>query len=211
MTISRQVGKTGILFLIVGFLIAPSSVQSEGGICPRVVGEAVVYKEGNHIRVTNIFGFDTTKPDLYSDLMVLPYPKGVPVALKIISVRKESSGEYSWWVVSLEDASKSLLKDLKPLGPPYRNNLWSAVVLWPSPRKIPSIVKHNPKDLPKGVFSNTVKAAVDLDNDGKADALLVEFDCEDRQKNTLHADSNCGETWQKLDGKWILCDSITPD
>lgn len=194
------------LFSIVGFLSFATSVIAQE--CPLVASDAVIWRNHYKIRVENIFDFKS-KPKIGSETTVLPYPQGKPVALKITSAKfKRIENVESYWEVSLEDASHTSLKDIKPTG--HRNPDFPSdvVVLWPAKDK--ARIAKIPAALPRNVYRKTVKTAIDLDSNDKADILIVEFNCRHRNESSAKADLTCGETWQKTNNKWILCSSFTP-
>lgn len=64
--------------------------------------------------------------------------------------------------------------------------------------------------LPRGVAIKTVKAAVDLTNDGNPDVLVVEYCCGNPKKTAKDCDYTCGKTFKKTRNVWKLIDSSTP-
>lgn len=56
--------------------------------------------------------------------------------------------------------------------------------------------------LPKGVYKNTVTAAVDLTGDGKPDLLEASFCCNDSKVSAEKCDYTCGTIYKKIKNRW---------
>ncbi len=207
--------RTKLFFFYGGLLFISFSVSvyAEETKCSLTISDSLIMKTGNKIQITNIFGFKS-KPELNSNVIVLPYPKGEGVKLKIVSAQYQHIPEMpeagSYWAVNLEDASNTPLKNLKPYL--LHDYVSYAAIMWPVPPHGVKVIKVVPSDLPPNVFSETTQVAIDLDNDKKADALVVEFACENRHVNPrkTSTDYTCSETWQKVNDKWLLCDQANP-
>jgi len=179
--------------------------------CPFQISDGNVVKSSSNAYITG-FSFQT-KPIIGSDVLGIPYPVGKTVKLKIISAEHVEYPDLgSHWEVNLENGSGTNLNDsIRPHL--QRDYISSVAVMWPVPPHGAKVIKVVSTDLPPNVFAETTRVAIDLDNDKKADALLVEFACENRHVNPRKTatDYTCGETWQKVNGKWLLCNSFAED
>ena len=77
--------------------------------------------------------------------------------------------------------------------------------MWSSPIR----VSPRRADLPWGLFPETLRTAIDLDGDGRPDALDLEFCCGDRTTNQ-GCEYYCGEYWLKDRDSWRKCEAWNP-
>jgi hypothetical protein len=168
-----------IAFLLTSICFA-SKVLALGPQCPLTVATADLSKDGSKTQVVNVFGFKK-KPTLNSQALVLPYPQGRSMKLKITKASVGAEEGMKMVEVQLEDASATSLKEIKPTAGRSEESPSSVAVLWPLPSDQPKMVPVNGKDLPAKVAPSIVKASIDLDGNGSTDALLVEFCCETRK------------------------------
>ncbi|MEE8526523.1 MAG: hypothetical protein V3T72_21520, partial [Thermoanaerobaculia bacterium] len=139
------------------------------------------------------------EPETGSRALVLPYPGGEAVRLRIAQAALvPGAPPPALWFVELEEASHTSLKDLQAVDPGRRPEYpRDAVVIWPVPAGAVALVDAANQELPPGVRAPVVRTAVDLTADGSADLLVVEFCCGDRSRRN-ECDYHCGETWQRL-------------
>lgn len=190
---------------------APASAPVEK--CPWVASDATVWLLGaergtgavDAVEVTPV-AFDR-RPEVGSEVWVLPYPQGPAVRLKVRGAERAEAGPR--WLVRLEDARETSLRDLH--APPGRRPEApsDAAVVWPAPEAAPQILTVHPADLPADLAAGTVNVAVDVDRDGRADLLIAEFCCGDRASRS-DCEYYCGETWQRTGARWRRCSSWQP-
>ncbi len=189
-----------ILMLTAGAYAAPKEVNCQQTLETGQVGftyrDATSTGQPTHVRV-DVDEFKKAPP-IGAEVLVLPYPKGEPVKLK---VEKTSH-------LKLEDATHTSLRRLTVSpnrNPDYPSNV---LILWPIPAVAPRLVE-TPKALPPHVHADTVAAAVSWTGANSPDGLYVSYCCNDRKRAT-DCDYTCTETWQKVDNRWQLCNSSQP-
>ena len=67
-----------------------------------------------------------------------------------------------------------------------------------------------PTTLPPGVTIATVKFALDLNDDGHADAMYVTSDCDTGAAVTAETGATCTASYVLKESKWVLLDSTSP-
>ncbi len=67
-----------------------------------------------------------------------------------------------------------------------------------------------PDALPPGITIATVKFALDLNDDGHADALYVTSDCDSGGAVTKDTGGTCTASYLMKESKWVLLDSTSP-
>lgn len=67
-----------------------------------------------------------------------------------------------------------------------------------------------PATLPPGITTATVKFALDLNNDGQADAVYVTSDCDSGGAVKDDTGAVCTASYLMKEGKWVLLDSTSP-
>lgn len=85
------------------------------------------------------------------------------------------------------------------------------MVLWPLPRlPVARAPVPTPAELPGDVDVGHIRAALDLDGDRRADALLVKY-CSDRSAESIDGcDYVFAEIWQRVRSQWRLCTRYGP-
>lgn len=192
----------------------------------QTVGEGIIWRRSEHVGqhgemlppwnevvVTNIFGFKK-KPARGAKVTVVPLDVGLePFELAITNTKPgPQCGEPSWWEVELAPVKNRRLFAIRPRAGRAEEFPFDVCVLYPAvriARQIPR-VQLRTKSLPRGISIPTVKAAIDLTNDGLPDALLVEYCCADPRKPPGDCDYTCGRTYRRMDGVWRLVDRSSP-
>lgn len=193
-------------------LTSGGDASVEGG-CSLAISDASVWllglekPAGNVERVEVAGVFFPRRPVPGSEALVMPYPLGDAVRLRIEGASHEHGA--GPWGVRLAAATQTSLRSLSPQGDRSREAPSAAVVLWPAPEHAPQRVLPSPAELPPAVGARTVKVALDLDGDSAADALVVEFCCDDRSAREA-CEYRCGETWQRVGESWRRCSSWEP-
>lgn len=180
------------------------------GPCPLAISDATVWllgleKEAGEIeRVSVSPVFFEVEPSIGSHALVLPYPEGEAVELAVEAADRDQDAVEPIWYVRLEDGRGTSLAKLK--APPERRPEApsNAVVLWPAPEGGATRTTPKEEDLPPEVALEIVKAAVDLDADGRPDVLVVEHCCGNR-RSSESCEYHCGETWQRVGEAWRRC------
>lgn len=186
---------------------------TSGGACSVEVSDATVWLHGaereggavERVEVSTVF-FDR-KPEQGTPALVVPYPRGEAVRLKVLGAERQEEG--SSWLIRLEEAKATPLRKLQPESGRRPEAPSNAVVLWPAPKGQVRLLSAVSGGLPPEVSPETVKAALDLDGDAHPDILLVEHCCGQR---TTRRDCEyfCGETWQRVGKRWVRCGSWQP-
>ena len=157
-----------------------------------------------------------TQPRVGNAVTVIALGSGIPpFELRILKAeRKDNPCDESlpdFWEVELEALTQREFFDAP--SPRERNPVYpfDVVVLYPAVKIARQIGKEqlNREMLPKGVSINTVKAAIDLNDDRKPDVVVVEYCCQAAQKPG-ECDYTCGKTFKKVRNLWKLVDSYTP-
>lgn len=187
------------------------------------IGEATLWRnkkaenssEWKEILVTNVFGFQKDVP-LGSIVQVIPLSKKVPVlGLKVTETTKrdgfEETEDDDWFEVELEEIKNKQYHSFK--GPKERSDEYplDLLVVYPPIKNCTLLENRNFKttDLPKNVFNEIIKGALDFDNDELPDAIVCKFCCNDKSSAT-DCEYFCGEVYIKVDGKWILINTSQP-
>jgi hypothetical protein len=128
--------------------------------------------------------------------------------------RKENACDESLpraWEVELEPLTQKQVFDAP--SPRERNPAYpfDVVVIYPAVKIAHEMRKDqlNREMLPRGVSINTVKAAIDLNDDRKPDVVVVEYCCLQTQQPP-ECDYTCGKTFKKVKNIWKLFDSYAP-
>ena len=189
----------------------------------KTIGTGMVWREADdsspqawkEATIENIFGFKAS-PSLNEMATVVPISNEVDkFELEIVKTKQEEGctpTEDEWWSVELEPFELSMLSAVSV--PASRNPEYpfDVVVIYPA-QKIANLLDINKipqENLPKGVFKNTVEAAIDLTGTGGPDAIISEFCCSDASKPKNMCDYVCGKTFEKTEDSWLLKDSSNP-
>ena len=157
-----------------------------------------------------------TSPRVGDAVTVIALGSGIaPFELRILKAEHKQNpcdeALPAFWEVELEALTQKQMFDA--LSPRERNPAYpfDVVVIYPAV-KIARQIGNDQLDremLPKGVPINTVKAAIDLNDDRKPDVVVVEYCCQETQKPG-ECDYTCGKTFKKVRNLWKLIDSYTP-
>jgi hypothetical protein len=178
---------------------------TSGGACSVEISDSTVWLHGDgRVEVSPVF-FDR-KPAQGTTALVVPYPLGEAVRLKVLGAERQEDGS---WLVRLEDAKATPLGKLQPGSDRRPEAPSDAAVLLPAPEGQVRLLSTTSGGLPPAVSPETVKAALDLDGDARPDVLLVEFCC-GRRKTRHDCEYFCGETWQRVGKRWVRCRSWQP-
>jgi hypothetical protein len=194
----------------------------------QTIGEGVVWRvsnnEDNHgrllptwkeVRVTNVFGFKK-RPVVGSKVTIIPLDVDLePFELRIIKLSKRKECDdpslSSWWEVDLEPIKDRKIFEIAATPNRSVDYPFDVAAVYPAVSFAKQIDKtHLKKEmLPRRVSISTVKAAIDLTNNGRPDALIVEHCCED-SKRSAECNYTCGKTFKKIRGVWKLIDTSSP-
>lgn len=195
----------------------------------QTIGQGVVWRKsetkddhGMHvppwkeIKVTNVVAFKR-KPVVGSKVTVIPLAAGIPpLDLRIVKAEKREDacdeGLPAWWEVELEPIKLKEFFDFEPAAGRAAQFPFDVAVLYPAVKVARQMNKGQLVKgmLPKGVAINTVKAALDLTDDGKPDVVIVEYCCGDAKKPADGCDYACGKTFKKFRNTWRLVDTSAP-
>jgi hypothetical protein len=167
--------------------------------CPTLVGEGLIYHPEGGLRITG-YGL-TSRPETGSSAWLIPHAGGQPLALRVTETRASEYPEDTW-DADFETPPTAALA----AGGAIQQY---ATLLWAPPETTPVRVSPSRADLPWGLFPETLRTAVDLDGDGRPDALDVEFCCGDTTSNQ-GCEYYCGEYWLKDRDGWRKCEAWNP-
>lgn len=192
------------------------------------VGEGTVWRISDHkdesggllppwkeIQVTNIFGFND-KPVVGEKVTVVPLDVEIAsLDIKIVKTEKQDGCDEQapvWWAVELEPIRGKAFFDVAPRPDRAPEYPFDVAVIYPAVRHARQIQRNKltKSMLPRGVAINTVKAAVDLTNDGQPDVLIINYCCDDPGKPAEQCDYACGKTFKQAGKKWKLIDTSAP-
>lgn len=204
--------------------------QKRAGQMPKIqtIGNGVVWRvsdnkdqHGNdlppwkEVQITNIFGFKQA-PTIGSRVTVVPID--VNAALIDLAIIKttprtdcEMSGPPTWWEVELEPVKQKEYFEITKAG--RREEVPFDVVIFYPTVKVARQLQRNElrkNSLPKGVYVNTVKAAIDLANDGIPDVVITAYCCLHPAKADDECDHTCGKIFQRIGNRWRLVNTSNP-
>jgi hypothetical protein len=194
----------------------------------QTVGEGVVWRisdtkgeSGNflppwkEIQITNISGFDK-KPVVGEKVTVIPLDVDIPpFELSIVKAEmRQGCSEQSAasWEVDLEPIKQKIFFDMAP-GPNRAEEYpFDVSVIYPAVRFANHLKRESLSRnlLPKAITMKTVKAAIDLTNDGKPDVVVVAYCCGDPRKSAEDCDYSCSKTFKKIRNTWKLINTSSP-
>ena len=158
------------------------------------------------------FGFKK-KPAVGSEVTIIPLDVNLgsfDLSITKVTLQENPCDENlpPSWQVDLEP-----IKDRKvfEIASTERNALIDVVVIYPAVSFAQQIAKQQLRRdmLPRGVAINTAAAAIDLTNDGKPDALILDYCC-DNPRKSKGCDYTCGKTFKKIGNIWKLVDTSGP-
>ena len=167
------------------------------------------------VTVTN--AFFSTRPLVGTDVTIVPL--GVSIAttnLRIVKVTKQEKtcdGLPLLWETELEPIKLKEFYTAKPTVDRADDTPFDVIVVYPAVKVAQPLAKHSLTKamLPRGVFINTVKAAVDLTNDGQPDIVITEYCCrEPRKTPNDQCEYICSKTFKKVAGVWKLINTSSP-
>jgi hypothetical protein len=203
-------------------LIAGSASPAEppaprGGCRPlaspaQIIRVAASRGHGDEGATVVVYGvaFDAP-PTVGSKALVVPGRRVKPVRLAVVAAER-AEVPAPIWNVTLKAAGDSALAELDARDPARPEYLGAAVVIWPPPEGTVGWIEAASAEPPPDVAEETIGAAIDLDGDRRADALVVEFCCGDRRRAT-ECEYSCGEVWSRNeddDDAWVRCHAWGP-
>lgn len=167
------------------------------------------------VHVTNIWF--KRAPTIGTKVTILPL--GVELPLQDLTIVKTKRGDGCddsvgdvRWEIELEAVKQKRYFEIS--SPPDRRPdvPFDVAIIYPAVKSARSLSRSelNKKLLPPSIYIETVKAAIDLTDDGVADALLVEYCCLSPRKAPGECDYTCGKTFQKFGSQWKLVDTSSP-
>lgn len=194
----------------------------------QTVGEGLVWRtsdnKGEHgnflppwkeVQIKNVSGFDK-KPVVGEKVTVISLDVDIaPFELSIVKTEKRAGcGEQSAasWEVDLEPVKQKIFFDTAP-GPNRSEEYpFDVCIIYPAVRLANQLKRESLSNnlLPKAIMMKTVKAAIDLTNDGKPDVLVVDYCCGDPGKSAEDCDYTCSKTFKKVRNTWKLINTSSP-
>ena len=167
------------------------------------------------VRVTNIWF--KRAPTIGNKVTVVPLGVDLPLLdLKIVKTKRgagcdDSDGEVRW-EIALEPVKQKSYFEISGAADRRPDVPFDVAIIYPEVEFARSLSRSelNKKLLPPGIYMDTVKAAIDLTDDGVADALIVEYCCLSPRKAAQECDYTCGKTFQKFGNQWKLVDTSSP-
>ena len=168
------------------------------------------------VEITNVYGFNK-KPVVGENVTVIPLDVDInPLELRIVKAEKKENpcDEQlpALWEVELEHINQKVFFNIPPRPKRAEQYPFDVIVIYPAIRfanqlRRASLSKNM---LPNGVAINTVKAAIDLTDDGKPDVLVVDYCCGNPRKSAENCDYTCGKTFKKIGNTWKVIDTSAP-
>ena len=195
----------------------------------QTVGEGVVWRisdnkgeQGNflppwtEVKITNVSGFNK-KPAVGEKVTVIPLDVDIAsLELRIVKAEKREDTcdrrVRAWWEVELELVKQKVIFDIAPGANRAAEYPFDVCVIYPAVNFANQIKRERltKNMLPRGIAIKTVKAAIDLTNDGKPDILVVDYCCGNPSQSAENCDYTCGKTFKKIRNTWKLIDTSTP-
>lgn len=219
-----------LALLLIALVFGGGHAQKRESVpMPRIltIGEATVWRVSDNkdqnenpvspwkeVEVTNVFGFKRA-PRIGNRVTVIPLEVTVPlIELTILKIKKRSGCDESdkdvWWEVELEPVKQ---KEYFEISNAARRAEYpfDVAIIYPAVKFARQIARNELKKamLPPGTVLDTVKAAIDLTNDGIPDVLILEYCCLDPSKAS-ECDGTCGKTFQMIRNRWKLVDTSSP-
>jgi hypothetical protein len=168
------------------------------------------------VEITNVFGFKRS-PKTGDKVTIVPLDVDIaPFELTITKTQKKTQcsgpGGEIWWQVDFESVKDKRFFEQPPLPNRREEYPFDVAVIYPTVEYAQQIKRSElvTNMLPRGIYINTVKAALDLTRDGIPEVLLVEYCCQDPKKSPGECDYMCGKTFQKSKIQWKLIDITGP-
>lgn len=174
-----------------------AAIEPTPEACPFLIGHGLIYRPETGPRVS-AYGL-SRRPEVGAPAWLVPHAGGAPLSLRVGEARQSDYPEGSW------DADFEAPATGAVAGPVQENG----TLLWAPPERRPVRVTPRRPELPWGVFPETVRAAVDLDGDGRPDALDTQYCCGDPTTGEA-CEYLCGDYWLKDHGSWLKCDAWNP-
>lgn len=194
--------------LVVAACSQPPALVSNQGASPAepvgasTIGQATVFVDATGARLANVFGFHR-QPETGSRVTVLPLSYGPPFELAITSSKlRDDVPDELWWEVELEAIRDPAVLAAAPV--PGRDAAYpfDAVVLHPVRPSARLVRPADVRDLPRGVEPTLIHTAVDLEGDGRVDALSTKYCCNDPGARLDSCDPLCGEHYRRGPSGW---------
>ncbi len=176
-----------------------AAIEPTPEACPFLIGYGLIYRPETGPRVS-AYGL-TRRPEAGSSAWLVPHAGAAPLSLLVGEARQSDYPEDSWDADFEAPPAGAVAGD----GPVQEN----ATLLWAPPERTPARVTPRRPELPWGVFPETVRAAIDLDGDGRPDALDTQYCCGDTTTGEA-CEYLCGDYWLKEQGTWLKCDAWNP-
>lgn len=211
------------ILLLVCLVCDVSWAQSKTALpAIHTIAEGVVWRKSandrpswEQITIANIFGFKK-RPVVGESVTVVAIGSDIqPLRLRILSTEEKEDCDKRlrpFWEVKLEPLTQKRFFDVP--SPPHRSAEFpfDVVVIYPAVKVAQQIKRDQLKreSLPNGVIIDTVKAAIDLDDDRKPDVVVTQYCCSDKKKLTDECDYVCGKTFKKVGNLWKLVNTSMP-
>lgn len=179
------------------------------------ITEGVVWRQSTGITIANV-GFER-KVTAGETVTIIALGSGISALdLRIIKAElKANPCDES--LPGLWEAELEAVTEKKFIGVPAPGNRraeypFDVVILYPAVKFSRQLKTEELKvaTLPKGIYLNTIKAAIDLDDDRAPDIVIVSYCCNDKKKTPGECDLTCGKTFKKVRTLWKLVDTAAP-
>ena len=206
------------VLLLVAFDAAAASRASQE---VTLVGTGTVWRRSNTRNERGIFTppfkdaiistFFPAEPRVGEKVTVIPDNAVAPFDLRILSVKRYDIPEleHPWWEANLEPVEAGPLLTAPPRADRHEEYPIGVIVIYPAVEGAQGIApaKLDEASLPSTTRHQFVHMVADLDADGSADVLVVEFCCKNSEKDakngcTDYDDYVCGEIFLKKSGVW---------
>ena len=169
------------------------------------------------ITITNISPFKK-RPVIGDAVSVVTLDSDIPtLSVRILRAKKQTEDPcterpVNWWEIELEPLKERNFFEVTAPAERSAEYPFDVVIIYPAVKFARQVGKDQLKlgMLPKGVFVDTVKAAIDLNDDGAPDLVVLEYCCSDRKKPPEACEYTCGKTFKKVRNTWKLIDTFAP-
>ncbi len=163
----------------------------------------------NYVEIVNTFF--NVQPKTGEKVTVVPLQNDFePFELKITSIKKadfidcNAKPPGTVWDIEFEKSTRKDFLEIKSAPNRSPEFPFDIFVIYPSvkfARKI-DVAGLKKTMIPKGVYLNTITAAIDLTGDGKPDLLETSYCCGNEKMSSESCDYTCGVNYKKIKNIW---------
>lgn len=175
-----------------------AKVKETPKLCRPVVGYAMLAPSGGRIEPS---AWDVyRRPKDGTAAWIVPH-SGARAIKSIVVTTKRNQADGDGWDAKFQPLAKGSVQGAK------RSR--DATIVWPAGKQTPKLITPRRTDLPWGVHSGIVDAAIDADADGRPEVLSLQFCCKDNSSNDK-CQYHCREYWWRDGTAWRKCEASGP-